>query len=162
MRPRTRYRFSASPEAPRHEALDEVPILRLARGPARKASDEVPILRLARGPTPRGLGRGRHIQPTRPTTPTTSAERRLDTAEWASRWESHRRHAVRDGTRQGLPAAVLVTMPMADTRAALCCLTPTPRTARRGKSSLGPCSLRINAQDQLLPLKPRLPALRSL
>ena len=35
-----RYRFSASPEAPR-----------------RKASDEVPILRLARGPTPQGLGR---------------------------------------------------------------------------------------------------------
>ena len=35
-----RYRFFASPEAPRH-----------------KASDEVPILRLARGPTPQGLGR---------------------------------------------------------------------------------------------------------
>ena len=45
-----RYRFSASLEALNHEASDEVPILRLARGPARKASDEVPILRLARGP----------------------------------------------------------------------------------------------------------------
>ena len=41
---------------PTRKASDEVPILRLARGPARKASDEVPILRLARGPAPRGLG----------------------------------------------------------------------------------------------------------
>ena len=57
-RPRTRYRFSASPESPRRKASDEVPILRLARGPTHKASDEVPILRLARGPTPQGLGRG--------------------------------------------------------------------------------------------------------
>ena len=53
-RPRTRYQLFASPEAPSPEApprkaLDEVPILRLARGPARKASDEAPILRLARG-----------------------------------------------------------------------------------------------------------------
>ena len=31
------------------KASDEVPILRLARGPAHKASNEVPILRLARG-----------------------------------------------------------------------------------------------------------------
>ena len=41
-RPRTRYRFSDSLEALRHKASDEVPILRLAQGPARKASDEVP------------------------------------------------------------------------------------------------------------------------
>ena len=39
-RPRMSHRFSDSPEAPRH-----------------KASDEPPILRFARGPVPRGLGR---------------------------------------------------------------------------------------------------------
>ena len=44
-RPRMRYRFSDSPKAPRH-----------------KASDEVPILRLARGPVPRGLGRAPNYQ----------------------------------------------------------------------------------------------------
>jgi len=80
------------------------------------------------------------------------AEQRHDTVEWPTRRESHQRHAVRDRTRQGLPAAVLGTVPTADTRAALCCLTPAPRTARRGESSPGPCSLGIDEQDQLLPL----------
>ena len=47
-RPRMRYRFSNSPKAP-----------------CRKASDEVPILRLARGPTLQGLERGTD-SPTRP------------------------------------------------------------------------------------------------
>ena len=46
---------------------------------------------------------------------------------------------------------MLSTVPTVDTRAALCCLTPTPRTARRGESSPSPCSLRIDEQDQLLP-----------
>ena len=46
-RPRTRYRFSDSPEAPRQEA-----------------SDEPPILRLIRGPAPQGLGRATQL-PTR-------------------------------------------------------------------------------------------------
>jgi len=68
------------------------------------------------------------------------------------RWESHQRHAVQDRTGQGFPAAVLSTVPMTDARAALCCLTPTaPRTVRHGESSLGPCSLGISVQDQLLP-----------
>ena len=67
------------------------------------------------------------------------------------RWESHQRHAVRDRTGQGLPVAVLGAVPTADTRIALCCLTPAPRTARRGESNPGPCSLGINEQDQLLP-----------
>ena len=94
---------------------------------------------------------GRHIQLTCPTTPATSAERRHDTAEWPTRRESHRRHAVQDRTGSGLPAAVLGTVPTADTRAALCCLTPAPRTARHEKSSPGPCSLEIDVQNQLLP-----------
>jgi len=80
-----------------------------------------------------------------------SAERWHDTAEWPTRRESHRRHAVQDRTGQRLPAAVLGAVPTTDTRAALCCLTPAPRTARRGKSSPGPCSLGIDVQDQLLP-----------
>ena len=67
------------------------------------------------------------------------------------RRESHRCHAVWDKMGQGLPAAVLSTMPTADTRTALCCLTPAPRTARHGESSTGPCSLGINEQDILLP-----------
>jgi len=88
----------------------------------------------------------------RPTTPATSTEQWLDTAEWRTRWESHRRHAIRDRTGQGLPAAVLGTVPTTDTHAALCCLTlPTPRTVRRGESCPGPCSHRISVQDQLLP-----------
>ena len=80
-----------------------------------------------------------------------SAERWHDTAEWSTRQESHRRHAIRDRTGQWLPAAMLGTVPTADTHAALCCLTPAPKTARRGESSTGPCSLEINKQDQLLP-----------
>ena len=87
----------------------------------------------------------------RPTTHATSAARRLSTAEWPTRRESHRRHTVRDRTGQGLPAAVLSTVPMVDTCTALCCLTPAPRIAWRGESSPGPCSLRIDEQDQLLP-----------
>jgi hypothetical protein len=47
---------------------------------------------------------------------------------------------------------VLGTVPTTDTRAALCYLTPAPRTARRGESSLGPYSLGIDVRDQLLPL----------
>jgi len=65
--------------------------------------------------------------------------------------ESHRRHAVRDRTGQGLPATVLGTVPPADACTTLCYLTPTPRTARRGESGPGPCSLEISVQDQLLP-----------
>ena len=67
------------------------------------------------------------------------------------RWELHQHHVVRDRTRQGLPAAMLGTVPTTDTRTALCYLTPAPRIARRGESSLGPCSLIISVQDQLLP-----------
>ena len=77
------------------------------------------------------------------------------------RRESHQRHAIWDRTGQGLPGAVLGTVPTTDTRAALCCLTPAPRTARHGKSSLGPCSLRIDVQDQLLPLSLGYPLLGS-
>ena len=69
------------------------------------------------------------------------------------RWESHQHHAIWDETGQGLLAAMLGTVPTMDARAALCCLTLTaPRTVRHGESSLGPCSLRISVQDQLLPL----------
>ena len=65
------------------------PALRLARGPTRTASDEMPILRLARGrlgnnpsPLPRPISpTERRVQLMRPTTPATSAGRRLDTAE---------------------------------------------------------------------------------
>ena len=52
---------------------------------------------------------------------------------------------------QGLPAAVLGTVPTTDARTALCYLTPAPRTTRRGQSSPGHYSLGISVQDQLLP-----------
>ena len=39
------------------------PIPRFAQGPCRKASNEVPSLRLARGPAPQGLGRGTDSPP---------------------------------------------------------------------------------------------------
>ena len=81
----------------------------------------------------------------RPTTPATSA----------ARWR--RTGRVTDGTgdraQQGLPATVLITVPPADTRTALCYLTPAPRTKRRGGSSPGPCSLGISMKDQLLVLR---------
>ena len=67
------------------------------------------------------------------------------------RRKSHRPHAIRDRTGRGSPAAVLGTVPTTDARTALCCLTTAPRTTRRGESSIGPCSLEINEQDQLLP-----------
>ena len=68
------------------------------------------------------------------------------------RWESHQRHAVWDRTGQGLPAAVLGTVPTTNTHAALCCLTPpASRIVRRGESCPGPCSLGISIKDQLLP-----------
>ena len=44
-----RYRFPDSPEAPRHKASDEVPILRLARGSAPRGIGRAPSYRLARG-----------------------------------------------------------------------------------------------------------------
>ena len=75
----------------------------------------------------------RHVQSIRPTTPATSAEC----------WHSTGR--MTDGTgdraQQGLPTTVLITVPPADTRTALCYLTPAPRTKQRGRSSPGPCSL---------------------
>ena len=78
----------------------------------------------------------------RPTTPATSA----------ARWRSTGR--MTDGTgdraQQGLPTTMLITVPPADTRTALCYLTPMPRTKRRGGSSSGPCSLRISMKDQLI------------
>ena len=81
----------------------------------------------------------------RPTTPATSA----------ARWRSTGR--VTDGTgdraQQGLPATVLITVPPADTRTALCYLTLAPRTKRRGGSSPGPYSLGISMKDQLLVLR---------
>ena len=68
------------------------------------------------------------------------------------RWESHQRHAIWDRMGQGLPATMLGTVPMTNTHAALCCLTPpAPRTAWCGESSPGPYSLGINIQDQLFP-----------
>ena len=67
------------------------------------------------------------------------------------RWESHQHHAIRDRMGQGLPAAVLGTVPTTDARTALCYLTPTLRIALRGESSPGTCSLGISVQDQLLP-----------
>ena len=87
-----------------------------------------------------------------PTTPATSAVCRHSTAECRRDEESHRRPTIRDRMGWGLPATVLGTMPMTDTHAALCCLTPPAlRTAWRGESSPGPCRLRINEQDQQLP-----------
>ena len=125
IRPRTRCRFSASLEA---------------------GSATIP------SPPPRPISlTEHHVQLMRPTTPAMSAGRRLDIAERLTKWESHQHHAVRDGTGQGLPAAVLGTMPTTDTCTALCYLTPALRTAWHGESSPGPCSLGINKQDQLLP-----------
>jgi len=48
-RPRTRYRFSDSSDAPHRKASDEVSILRLARGPAPRGLRRAPSYRLARG-----------------------------------------------------------------------------------------------------------------
>ena len=81
----------------------------------------------------------------RPTTPATSA------AHW------HSLGRTTDGTgdraQQGLPATVLITVPPADTRTALCYLTPVPRTKRHERSSPCPCSLRNSRKDQLLVLR---------
>ena len=84
----------------------------------------------------------RHVQLMRPTTPATSA----------LRWHSTGRmiDGTRDRAQQGLPTTVLITVPPADTRTALCYLTPTPRTKWHGGSSLGPCSLGISMKDQLI------------
>ena len=82
----------------------------------------------------------RHVQLMRPTTPATSA----------ARWRSTGR--VTDGTgdrvQQGLPATMLITVPPADSRTALCYLTPVPRTKWRGGSSPGPSSLGISMKDR--------------
>ena len=148
-----------------HEVSADSPIRpRLAPRPQTKGQNSP----ARRGPAPQGLGQDtnslirlrlgsattssppsrptpltkRHVQLMRPTTPATSA----------ARWRSTGR--VTDGTgdraQQGLPATVLITVPPADTRTALCYLTPAPRTKRRGGSSPGPCSLGISMKDQLL------------
>ena len=87
----------------------------------------------------------RHVQSIRPTTPATSA----------ARWHSTGR--MTDGTgdraQQGLPTTVLIAVPPADTRTALCYLTPAPRTKRRGGSRPGPCSLGISMKCQPLVLR---------
>ena len=72
VRPRTKYRFSASVEAC-------------------SATTPSPLHR------PTSLTK-RHVQLTRPTTPATSAARQHSTTEWPMGRESHRRHAVRDRT----------------------------------------------------------------
>ena len=71
-RPQVRYRFSDSPEAPRHEASDEHPVTdSLEAGSASTPSPP---------PWPTSLT-GHHIQLTRSTTPMTSATRWHGTAE---------------------------------------------------------------------------------
>ena len=52
---------------------------------------------------------------------------------------------------QGLPAAVLGTLPTTDARTALCYLTPAPRTTWHRESGPSYYSLGISVQDQLLP-----------
>ena len=144
-RPRTRYQLSASPEAP-----PERPQTRYRFSASLEAGSAA-----TPSPPPRP---GRHVQLTQPTTPATSAERWLDTAEWSMRWESHRHHAARDRMGQGLPAAVLGTVPTTDTHTTLCYLTPAPRTARHGESCPGPYSLGINVQRPTARSEPRLSA----
>ena len=76
----------------------------------------------------------------RPTTPTTSA------AHWHS--SGRTTDGTGDRAQRGLPATVLITVPPADTRTALCYLTPAPRTKWRGGSSPGPSSLGISMKAQ--------------
>ena len=136
------------------KASAEEPILRLARGPTRTASDEMSILRLAQGrlgkttpsPLPRPTSQTRrHVQPARSTAPAISAERWLDTAAWPTGRQSHRSHAARDRTGQGLSATVLGTVPTTGAHTALCHLTPVPETTRRAESGPGYYSLEISA-----------------
>jgi len=89
----------------------------------------------------------------RPTAPATSDGRRLDTAEQPTRREvaSAPYRSGQDRTGQGLPTAVLGTMPTTDAHTALCYLTPAPGMMRRGESSPGHYSLEISVQAQLLP-----------
>ena len=86
-----------------------------------------------------------HVQPIRPTTLATSA----------ARWHSTGRmtDGIGDRAQQGLPTTVLITVPPADTRTALCYLTPALRTKWHGGSSPGPCSLGISMKDQPLVLR---------
>ena len=142
--PRGLGRFSDSPEAC-VEASDERPKLFAPsrpsrRGPAPQCRDTNSLIRPRLGsattssppsqPTPLTK---RHVQSIRPTTPATSA----------ARWHSTGRMTDGTGNRaqQGLPTTVLITVPPADTRTALCYLTPAPRTKWRGGSSPGPSSL---------------------
>ena len=156
--PRGLSRFSDSPKAcaeasdrrgPLAEALSPRPP---RRGPAPQYRDTNSPIRPRLGsattssppsrPTPLTK---RHVQSIRPTTPATSA----------ARWHSTGRmtDGTGDQTQQGLPTTMLITVPPADTRTALCYLTPAPRTKRRGGSSPGPCSLGISMKDQLLVLR---------
>ena len=162
---------------PARKASDEVPILRLARGLACKASDEVPILHLARGPACKAsdevpilrLARGRLGDnpvasastdfPDRTSRPTNATNHSRDVSRTTAQHSgatdemgvaSTPCRPGRDGA--GVTGRCVGTVPTTDARAALCGLTPTaPRTVRRGESSLGPCSLGISVQDQLLP-----------
>ena len=76
--PRTVYRFSVSPEAPRVK-----PRMRCRFSASLKAGSAT-----TPSPPPRPISPiERHVQLMRPTTPVTSAGRRLDTAEWPTRRE---------------------------------------------------------------------------
>ena len=124
-------------EAPPRNALDGIPILRFARGWARQTTSSPPSR-----PTPLTK---RHVQLMRPTAPATSVAHRHSSGRTTD--------ATGDRAQQGLPATMLITVPPADTRTALCYLTPAPRTKRHGGSSPGPCSLGISMKDQLFFLR---------
>jgi len=76
--PRTEDRFSVSLEAPHVK-----PRMRCRSSASLEAGSAT-----TPSPLPRPISQTeRHVQLTRPTTPTTSAGRRLDTTEWPTRWE---------------------------------------------------------------------------
>jgi len=165
-KPRTVYRFSASLEASherprmgnRFSVSLEAPRVQPRTRCRFSASTQGRLGKTTPSPPPRPTSRTKcHVRSVRSTAPAMSAERRLDTAEWPTRRKSHRNHAVRDRTGQGLPAAVLGTVPMTGAHTTLCYLTPAPETTRRAESSPGYYSLGISVQNQLLP--PRLDSL---
>ena len=131
--PRRGLRFSDSLEAPR-------------RGPLAEASEDIPILRLARG----RLG----------TIPATTALTELLCLDITSNQSTQPLRQTHDDTvqRSGrLDVSRVNTLPSAMGRSRgyrpLCCLTPAPRTTRRGESGLGSCNLGISGPTA--PSRPR-------
>ena len=122
-RPRMGYRFSDSPEAPRIKPRMKYRFYdSLEAGSATTSSP--------------------------PSRPTSLTKRHASNHSRNISRTSAQYNRVADGTGdrtgQGLPAAVLDTVPITDARTALCYLIPAPGTARRGESSLSHYSLGIS------------------